>query len=589
MIRKIWIRAMIISGLTLSACECVTLNLLPNLNAQEKGSRGNRGGDGPRTNRGAPQGGQSSSRGNSAGAVRRGSIHVPPAGDLRRGSDRVGQPSRNLRTPSLSRPGLERSIGNTIDRAIGRGDRDGRVPGQDQRRIDPGRVPDLNRDRRIGDRDNRGEVRNDRRPIERNQSGLRSGVNSRGSQNFSGIDRRPYGGNVLRFNNRDYRLGSSNYRPSYSRHRNYYGSWSGGSGFGPGGGYGDGWGLGNRFGNTGRYGGYRYRPTRWGLGGWGLGSLLYSSGYLRYSNPYYVDGGTTVYNYAQPVPVVYASTEVPVGNADGADQIMNEAVSLFQQNNLDAALDVVNKGISSFPDDAVLHEFRALVLFARQDYQQAASTIHAILAVGPGWNWTTMAGMYSSVDVYTGQLRALEEFTRTNPDDAASQLLLSYHYLTCGHPDAAALRLKRVVELVPSDAVAADLLRMVEGPADADGTTESSSISSTQQTTATESPGTNPPPIDPATVIGTWSAKHEDGSAFQLNLTSDNKFQWSFSPPNQEAEQFAGTFSLGGNILVLERTDGGSLVGELSSVEANGFRFKLVGVPESDPGLKFSR
>ena len=49
---------------------------------------------------------------------------------------------------------------------------------------------------------------------------------------------------------------------------------------------------------------------------------------------------------------------------------------IFQSQRLadyDAALDIVNKGIAQYPDDAVLHEFRSLVLFARQDYQQSAA------------------------------------------------------------------------------------------------------------------------------------------------------------------------------------------------------------------------
>ena len=100
-----------------------------------------------------------------------------------------------------------------------------------------------------------------------------------------------------------------------------------------------------------------------------------------------------------------------------------------------------------------LHEFRSLVLFAKQDFQQSAATIHSVLAVGPGWDWTTMSGMYSNAELYTGQLRALESFTKSNPQDAASQFLLAYHYMTCGHPDAAARQLQTVVALMPDDRV----------------------------------------------------------------------------------------------------------------------------------------
>ena len=91
-----------------------------------------------------------------------------------------------------------------------------------------------------------------------------------------------------------------------------------------------------------------------------------------------------------------------------ADEVLNEADAAFKQNDYDKALDIVNQGITKYPDDAVLHEFRALVLFAKGDYQQSAATIHAVLAVGPGWDWTTLSSLYGNVGTYTEQLRALE-------------------------------------------------------------------------------------------------------------------------------------------------------------------------------------
>ncbi len=103
---------------------------------------------------------------------------------------------------------------------------------------------------------------------------------------------------------------------------------------------------------------------------------------------------------------------------------MNNAVAAFQQNSFDSALDTIDKGITQYPADAVLHEFRALVLFAKADYQQAAATIHSVLAVGPGWDWPTLSRMYLDVAVYTDQLRALEAFTKSHPDDAAGHFRL---------------------------------------------------------------------------------------------------------------------------------------------------------------------
>lgn len=211
--------------------------------------------------------------------------------------------------------------------------------------------------------------------------------------------------------------------------------------------------------------GYGLAPLGWGYGGWGLGGLAYNSGYLWYSNPYY-DTSYIGYNYAQPIPVDY-SAPLAVAGAQGnpADAALNAAVAAFKQNDYDAALDIINKAIAQYPTDSVMHEFRALVLFAKGDYQQAAATIHSVLAIGPGWDWTTLASMYPNIVIYTDQLRALEAFVRANPQDGASRFLLGYQYMTAGHTDAAARQFQEVVSLVPGDRIAGDMLKMISAVA----------------------------------------------------------------------------------------------------------------------------
>ena len=431
---------------------------------------------------------------------------------------------------------------------------------------------------------------------------------------LSGIANRQYNGNSLNFNNRRFNIGSNNYRPSYYRHAGYHGYWNGNRGYGIGSGFGYGlgsslgyslgsnlgygWGLGNGYGSGNgygyggryrRYGGYGYRPLGWGLGGWGLGSLIYNSGYLGYSNPYYSNGGWSGYNYSQPITVLYNASVTVVDNAAGSgssvnssDQVFNNAVAAFQQNDYDAALDITNKGIMQFPDDAVLHEFRSLVLFAKQDFQQSAATIHAVLAVGPGWDWTTLSGMYSNAEVYTTQLRDLEAFTKSNPQDAAAHFLLAYHYLSCGHPDAAARHLQQVVTLMPNDRVAADMLKMVATP-------------TAEETAKAPAPNSSEPvrpeisAIDPQSLIGAWHATRDDGSAFSLNLTNDAAFTWSFAQKGQAPQEFGGTYSIEGNVLALERKDGGSLIAEITPGDASKFNFKMLGAADDDHGLNFSK
>ena len=411
-------------------------------------------------------------------------------------------------------------------------------------------------------------------------------------------------------NNHTVNLGHSNYQPAFYRHPQYQGYWTGNYGGGGGYGFGSGFGTGLGFGlgtslgmglggygwggGYGGYGGYGYRPLGWGLGAWGLGSLGYNSGYLGYSNPYYLNsyGGYGNYSYSQPIPVVYTSSSDSGNAAMSCEQSLDSAIAVFKQNDYDMALDLINKGIVQCPDDSVMHEFRALVLFAKGDYQQAASTIHSVLAVGPGWNWTTLSSLYTSIPVYTEQLRALEAFTKANPQDGASRFLLGYHYMADGYPDAAERQFQQVVKLVPNDRVAADVLRMVTKPAP-NQPTDAGQLPTPQ-------PPTEPTPnvastaipavklIDPAMLLGVWNASRDDGSKFEMSLTKDAMFNWKFTQ-GKTVQEFGGTYKVEGNVLALERKDGGSLVAGIVPDGDQKFNFKLLGAPKEDPGLNFSR
>jgi tetratricopeptide (TPR) repeat protein len=326
--------------------------------------------------------------------------------------------------------------------------------------------------------------------------------------------------------------------------------------------------------------------------------LLYGSGYLGYANPYYAGGAGGfggVYDYLQPIPVDYAATSVGADQSQSpADAMLTDAISAFRQGDYNAALDIVNKAIVQYPSDSVLHEFRALVLFAKGDYQQAAATLHSVLAVGPGWDWTTMSNLYANIQVYTDQLRALEAFVRNNPQDGGSRFVLAYQYLTAGHADAARRQLEQVVQLVPNDRVASELLKMLtpreQAPASpgspAAGTGPAVTPQPPEENAQPESTG---PPIDPGTILGTWQASREDGSKFNLKIGDDSTFTWKFTPPKGKANEFSGKYTVEGNVLALQREDGGSMVGTVTPDGAGKFNFKALGAPADDPGLNFAK
>jgi tetratricopeptide (TPR) repeat protein len=349
-----------------------------------------------------------------------------------------------------------------------------------------------------------------------------------------------------------------------------------------------------------------------------LGALGYNSGYLPYSNPYYNGlGSYGDYNYSQPIPVAYdAPTPALADGVNPADGILSEAVAAFKRNDYAAALSIADKGITQFPDDSVLHEFRALVLFAKGDYQPAAAAIHSLLAVGPGWDWTTLSSMYPNVSVYTEQLRKLESFVRTHPKDGAARFLVAYQYLSCGNVDAAENQLAQVVKLVPNDHVAADLLRMASASQDGHPAETVVAAKPVPQPSGESKPTAMP--IDPATLVGTWKATRDDGSMFELTLGKNSTFDWKFTQTQQQTpaeattaqrasdqnfrnpelkrfvanrspQEFGGTYTVEKNVLALQRKNGGSLIAEVIPGGDNKFNFKLLGGPADDPGLAFSR
>jgi tetratricopeptide (TPR) repeat protein len=407
--------------------------------------------------------------------------------------------------------------------------------------------------------------------------------------------------NNINIGQRSFNLAPNTYRPSYQNypwHRGYWNSYYGwnpqigyGSGFG---GYGNYGGYGIRIGNfaigTGGYGGYggygygRY-PMGWGYGGWGLGNPYYYSGYGSYFNPYWGGGlgGNYAYNYAQPIIVTTSATT----SADVVSRDFDSARDAFTAGDYDTALKLVDRAIKANPSDEVLHEFRALTLFAMKDYNGAAATIHSVLAVGPGWDWATMGALYPDVETYTGQLRALENHTKQHANEPGPQFLLGYHYMTTGHPEAAAKEFASVVKLQPKDRVAKDLLALVDKPKDSD-VASAPPPAPREETAPVSRPDENTRPIDAAAIAGNWKASRDDGSKFDLDLRKDKSFTWKFNQGDRK-EDFSGTYSTEGSLLILEKEGGGTMVGHVAQDADGKFNFKLLGAPSDDPGLNFSR
>jgi tetratricopeptide (TPR) repeat protein len=401
------------------------------------------------------------------------------------------------------------------------------------------------------------------------------------------------------------------------------GGYGGGYGLGYGGGYGGwanhwntgyvnphygGWYNGCWGGNWGYNGGW-WAPFAVGAATWGLASTLGSWGWGYggggYVNPYYSAVPAAVvaaspYDYSQPVVVNnYVTSDETLtdsGTVQGgaataeqapapspSDAAFDAALSAFKQGDYAAALAGCDKAVKLAPNDSVIHEVRALSLFALGRYPEAAATLNAVLAVAPGMDWTTLSGLYGSVDAYTQQLRKLEDFCRANPDSAAGYFVLAYHYLVGGYSDMAADALRVVVAKQPGDVVAKRLLDALapkeEKPADSPPAVEP------KPTNAPAEAAQAGPETD---LVGVWKATAGQDS-FDLVITEDSQFTWKATPAGREPVAISGMIETARDAIALVSESAGTMAGKVTSKGADAFEFTLAGAPADAKPIAFQR
>jgi tetratricopeptide (TPR) repeat protein len=327
----------------------------------------------------------------------------------------------------------------------------------------------------------------------------------------------------------------------------------------------------------------------WGIAAWGLGNMIYNLGYQSYRNPYPAppvqSGNTTVINYSEPITV--SAGKMPPGDAaaeKSAEEKSSAALaasrSSFKQGDYLTALKKADEAIAAVPGDPAAHEYRGLVLFALGKYGEAAGVLNPVLASGPGWDWTTMTGLYASQSTYTEQLRKLEDYSRAKPDDAATRFLLGYHYLVCAHLDQAYEQFDQAAKLQPADTIAAQLRDLCKSSLSQDDEAEA------EPAPEVEAPAS--PAIEAGQLIGTWVSDRGEAGKVTLKLADDGKFVWTFSK-GAETNDLSGTFSIDERGLLVLASEDSQMVGEVKLPAETKLNFVLAGGPQGDPGLSFDR
>ena len=353
------------------------------------------------------------------------------------------------------------------------------------------------------------------------------------------------------------------------------------------------------------YGVYDYFPT-WGASnytGWGLGSMASNWLYSGYTNPYNAiviaaqpAQTTVVYDYSQPINV---TAEAPnPATESSTEQVFSAARDAFKAGDFQRALDLTDQVLKDTPNVPVVHEFRALCLFALKRFDEAAAVNYAVLSAGPGWNWSTLVGLYPDVDTYTNQLRALEASVKTNPNSPSTQFLLGYHYLVEGYQDAAASQFEKVTQLQPGDQLSASFVKALkkvsEQPA---GQPAQVNVAAAGQPAGATAPPAQPaaeqpqqpepPPPPPASLVGTWKSQPAADLSIALTLQADGQFAWEVDSKGQK-QTLTGQAGYKDNTLALLQENGPPLVGKITEEGGTKFVFTPSGGQKA-PGLTFTK
>jgi tetratricopeptide (TPR) repeat protein len=275
------------------------------------------------------------------------------------------------------------------------------------------------------------------------------------------------------------------------------------------------------------------------------------------------------------------STGPAADSPEQDDSTFLAAREAFMAGDFARALLLTDVALKPHPNEPVLHEFRALCLFALGRYDESAAALYVVLIAGPGWDWVTMSGLYPDSETYTRQLRALEAAISQNTRDASKRFVLAYHYMVQDHVAQARQQFEEVTRLQPKDELSAQFAKALS--------------SSSRAATAAAPDGAPAAKIaevreashPPAALVGAWKAKPMPDLSIELSLRENGQFTWEVNA-NGRTDSVAGDASYLDGVLTLTQADAPDLIGKIVNQGDKQFGFELQGGPNAAT-LQFSR
>jgi tetratricopeptide (TPR) repeat protein len=221
-------------------------------------------------------------------------------------------------------------------------------------------------------------------------------------------------------------------------------------------------------------------------------------------------------------------------------------------------------------NEPVLHEFRALCLFALGRYDEAAAALYVVLTAGPGWDWATMVGLYSDVDTYTRQIRELEADILKNTSVASNRFVLAYHYMVQDHVEQARQQFEEVIKLQPKNELAAQFAKALSSASRAPTAAAPDAAPASKSAEVLEA---SPPP---AALVGTWTAKPMADLSIILTLRGNGQFTWDVNAKGR-TDSVTGDARYLEGVLTLTQADAPDLIGRIVNLGDKQFGFELQG------------
>jgi hypothetical protein len=249
-----------------------------------------------------------------------------------------------------------------------------------------------------------------------------------------------------------------------------WGGWGWGWGY-PGFGFGYyGWPWLFRYGLLGLYGGYGLGYGGYGYGGYygGYGYnpyCLYGTSYPGYAGGYYYPNAVAAVDQQDNAQAANQPPEInpkaAAKDADNAKIFAEKGENDFKARDYKSAAYAWKHAALDDPGNGVLVMMLAQAFFATGQFDEAAGAVQQGMQLLPREEWGVVVKnykeLYTNVQDFTDQLRALEKAVKEKPKDPGLRFLAGFEYAYLGFPKEAVDQLDKGLKSAPNDQMARKL------------------------------------------------------------------------------------------------------------------------------------